>query len=149
MAALDIFPVAQTLCAPLGPHFCKSLTCITVSFAASIKSNSFLELHIYLSQIHKEPNIVKRSAEGQVKIKWVAEKSIQCPTNLCERNEDEDNREPENSASSETECDGLLTARKPGDERRLWILKLMKQNLKAYESLREQGKVTATAICRV
>lgn len=119
MAALDIFPFAQTLCAPPGPHFCKSLACITVSFAASIKSNSFLELHIYLSQLHKKPNIVKRFAEGQVKIKCEGEKSIPFPTNLGERNEDEDNREPENSASSETECDGLLTARKPGDERRL------------------------------
>lgn len=44
-----IFPVAQTLCAPLGPHFCESLTCITVSFASSFKSNSSPEFHIYLS----------------------------------------------------------------------------------------------------
>lgn len=148
MAALDIFPVAQTLCAPPGPHFCESLACITVSFAASVKSSSSPELHIYLSRRRKKLNVVKRSAEGHVKMKREGEKSIQCPTNLRERSEDEDNREPKNSASNETECDGLLTTRKPGDERRLWIFKVMKHNLKAYESLREQGKVTDKAICR-
>lgn len=53
-----------------------------------------------------------------------------------------DNHGPENSASNETQRDGLLTATKRGDKGRLGLFKLKKHNVRAYESLREQGKET-------